>query len=76
MSTEYYTASGQPGSHSSGQSSTVRSEFTSIESGFAKLPALSGNGGEIVAINAGGTGMESKTIAEIGLMSASNFPNA
>lgn len=58
MTTEYYTASGQPGSHSAGQSNTVRSEFSSIESGFAKLPGLAGNAGKLVAINAGGTAMD------------------
>lgn len=79
MSTEYYSASGQPGAHSSGTSTTMRSEFANVEAGFAKLPPLSGNGNELVVINAGGTGLESKTAAEavasLGLMAASTFPN-
>lgn len=61
---EYYAPSGAPGSHSSGASNTIRSEFTSIQNGFAKLPDLGGNGNLLVAVNPTGTGMQAKTAAQ------------
>jgi len=36
----------------------MRAEFEAIEDGFDKLPVMTGNGGEIVAVNSGGTALE------------------
>ena len=40
------------------QSSPIRAIFTAIVAAFAKLPGLTGNGGKIVRVNAGGTALE------------------
>ena len=59
MTTEYYTKTGNPQSNSSGSSSLIRSEFTAIEAGFAKLPAMTGNAGELVVVNVAGIALDS-----------------
>lgn len=66
MANEFFTPSGTPASGSFGSSSAVRSEFASVEDAFDKLPALTGNGGEMVAVNAGGTALESVTTTGTG----------
>lgn len=55
---DYYSETGAPSTSSAGDSATMRSEFALISDGFDKLPALSGNGSKVVAINSGGTAME------------------
>lgn len=42
MTNPFYTPSGTPGTGSKGASAPVRSEFTSIATGFAAIPALIG----------------------------------
>lgn len=65
--TDYYDPSGSPAANTFGDSATIRSEFSSIQSGISnKLPPLTGNGLEIVRINAGATAMESITTTTIG----------
>lgn len=61
MSNPYYTPSGSPANNSSGSSSVVRSEFALIEDAFDLMPTLSGNGGKLVAVNSGATGLEAVT---------------
>ena len=39
----------------------MRAELDAVEAGFDKLPTLSGNGGELVVVNAGGTALTSIT---------------
>ena len=58
MANDFYQDSGSPGTGSQGSSATMRAEFAAIESGFDKLPALTGNGGKLVAVNSGGTALE------------------
>lgn len=58
MANDFFTASGNPATGSQGSSATMRAEFESIEDAFDKLPALTGNGGKIVAVNSGGTALE------------------
>lgn len=66
MANDFFTASGNPATSSQGSSATMRAEFESIEDGFDKLPVLSGNGNKIVAVNSGGTALESITTTGTG----------
>lgn len=66
MSTPYYSASGIPATGSRAESATMRGEFSSIEAGFAKLPTLSANGGKMVAVNSGASGLEAVTTTGTG----------
>lgn len=59
MPNEYYDHTTYPAQGVAGSSAALRAELDSIEAGFAKLPTLAGNGGEIVVVNAGGTALES-----------------
>jgi hypothetical protein len=61
MANSYYNASGAPSQGSAGSSATIRGEFNAIVAGFDKMPALGGNGGHAVFINAGATGLESNS---------------
>lgn len=67
MSNEYFTKTGNPGTGAQGASAAQRAEFALIEAGFDKLPALAGNAGKVVGINAGATGMVVLTAAEVRL---------
>lgn len=60
---DYYTVSGSPGTKSQLSSATIRNEFALIAAGFGKLPALTGHGNEVVTVNAGGTALQSVTVA-------------
>jgi hypothetical protein len=44
----------------------MRSELNSIEAGFDKLPTMTGSGGEVVAVNSGGTALEAITTTGTG----------
>lgn len=57
MSNEFYNATGWPATHQSGASSPARAELLAIALGFDKMPALAGQGGKAVFINAGGSAM-------------------
>lgn len=57
MSNDYFVAAGTPSTGSQALSSTMRAEFSSIEDGFDKLPALSGNANKIIVVNAGATAL-------------------
>jgi hypothetical protein len=65
MANDYFTKTGNPANHSIGSSALVRSEFSAIEQGFDKLPALAGKAGQVVVVNAGASGLEAKTPAQI-----------
>ncbi|MES3041800.1 MAG: hypothetical protein V4730_11715 [Pseudomonadota bacterium] len=57
---DWYDHTTYPATSSTLSSSAARSEFDAIQDGIsAKLPDLAGNGGEIVAVNAGATALES-----------------
>lgn len=76
MSNDYYTPSGSPSTGATGSSATMRAEFVSLQSGFDKLPPLNAHGNEFVRINAGGTGLESRTNnqvrSDLGLVPGTN----
>jgi len=46
----YYTHSGVPTIGAPGTSATMRAEFDAVQTGFAKLPTLAGNGGKVVRV--------------------------
>jgi hypothetical protein len=71
MANDFYAATGIPANNSQGASSAMRSEFAAIENGFDKLPIVTGNANKVVVVNAGGTGLEAKTL---GASSVSNTP--
>ena len=58
MANEYFTASGYPATRAQGSSAALRAQLAAIDSAFDKLPALTGNGGKVLGVNAGGTGIE------------------
>ncbi len=66
MANEFFTKSGYPGTRAAAVSASLRAEIAAIEAGFDKLPALSGNGGEIIAVNSGATGLEAITTTGTG----------
>ena len=62
MPNEFFTPTGVPANSAPGASATIRSEFTAVAAAFNKLPAMVGNGGEIVSVNAGGTALEASGV--------------
>lgn len=63
---DYYNDSNTPSTGASLSSATIRAEFDLISAGFVKVAPYTGHGGEIVAINAGGTAQESLTTTGTG----------
>lgn len=64
---DYYSHTTFPAAGSFGSSSGLRAELEAIENGLsAKLPDLAGNGGKIVAVNAGATALEAVTTTGTG----------
>lgn len=63
---EFYNHTTYPANGAAGSSSAMRSELESIEGGFDKLAGLSGNGGKIIAVNAGATAYEALTTTGTG----------
>jgi len=59
MSNEYFQPGSVPAPNSPGSSAVMRNEFSSIASGFDKLPVLAGHADELVAVNATGTALTS-----------------
>lgn len=55
---EYYDHTTYPSTGATGSSSAMRAELELIETAFGKVVGLSGNGGKIVAVNAGATAQE------------------
>lgn len=62
MANDFFTETGDPVAQSRGVSSLIRNLFTAVGNGFAKLAALTGNGGKLVRVNAGETAYEALTI--------------
>jgi len=60
---DYYDSTGAPQPGASGSSATIRAEFDAIESGFAKLPDLSGNGDLPIFVNSAGNGLTHVAVA-------------
>lgn len=63
---DYYVASSDPAEDAEIVSSVPRTENAAIAAGFAKVAGYTGNGGKIVAINAGGTAQEAITTTGTG----------
>jgi hypothetical protein len=63
---EYYNHGNYPATGGAGSSSAMRSELESIETGFGKLPDLSGNGSKIVAVKSDASGLEAITTTGTG----------
>lgn len=66
MANEFYDHTTYPSTGASGSSSAMRAELNAIEAGFDKLPTLTGNGGEIIAVNSGATALEAITTTGTG----------
>lgn len=75
MANEYFAKTGTPVTSSSGSSSLMRAEFAALEAGFDKLPALTGNAGKFVQINALETGMEATSTPALGTPASGNATN-
>ena len=58
-SADWYSPSGVPGTRAQGSSLDVRNEFLRLATATDKLPALSGNAGKVIAVNASGSALES-----------------
>ena len=63
---DYYTKTAVPATSAALSSAVVRAEFALIETACTKIAAYTGNGGKIVAINAGGTAQEAITTTGTG----------
>lgn len=62
MPNDFYNSTGYPQTGAGGSSANMRSELQSIQQGFDKMPALSGNAGKLVKINAAGTLLEASSV--------------
>lgn len=62
---DYYNPTGSPAYKSADSSATMRAEFAAIGDGFDILPTMTGNGSEVVIINAGETAQSSITVSTI-----------
>jgi len=64
----YYNHGSIPQNGTPGDAQEVGAEFDSVQAGFAKMAPLSGNGGKLVVVNAGGSAQEA--VAADGVISA------
>ena len=55
MSNDYYNHGSTPVQRSTLSSALIRAEFDLVSAGFAKLPALTGNGGKLAVVDPTGT---------------------
>jgi len=58
LSNDFYNKSGSPSTGSTASSAVIRSEYSAVEAAFDKLAAVTGNGGKLLRVNAGGTAYE------------------
>lgn len=58
---DYYDHTGFPSTRSAGLSTSMRAELVKIETGFAKLPVLTGNGDKVVVVSSSGTSLSVTT---------------
>ena len=59
MAGEYYDHTTYPASGAAGSSAAMRNELEAIQTGFDKLPALSGQANKVVVVDSGGTALTS-----------------
>lgn len=62
---DYYDSTNVPATGAAITSATLRAEYNLIEAAFNKLPPLTGNGGKVVIVNAGGTALTADTFASL-----------
>ena len=74
MANDYWNPDGNPANNSAAKSSVIRSILAAIGLGFDKLPTLSGNGSKIVAVNSGGTALESVAVTGTGSVVRATSP--
>lgn len=65
MGNQYYDHTTYPAQGALASSSSLRAEFDAVETGFDKLPTLSGNASKVVVVNDSGTGMTVKNSSEM-----------
>jgi len=70
MSNEFFNSSGYPAFDSNGDSASARSEFVAIQTGFDKLPVLTGAAGLLVRVNAAGTALEAIPLTSANIQAA------
>jgi hypothetical protein len=63
---DYFTVTAVPATSAALSSAVIRAEIALIATGFTKVAAYTGNGGKIIAINAGGTAQEAITTTGTG----------
>lgn len=73
---DYFNATGVPAQGAALSSSSMRTEFSSIASGFDKLPTFSGNAGKVAAVNAGATALEARAAITHGTLTATSSGTA
>lgn len=67
MSNPYYVATGNPGTGASGLSATMRTEFSNIQAGFAKLPDYTtAPANALVVVNSNNTGFTTTQAVVLG----------
>jgi hypothetical protein len=59
MTNPYYAATGGPSQHTNADATLLQNEFAAIESGFNKLPVLTGKAGNLVVVNSTEDGLDS-----------------
>jgi hypothetical protein len=69
MPNEFYDHTTFPSQGSVASSAAMRAELDAIETGFDKMPVLTGNNGKTVKVNASGTGLEAVTVGSISVTS-------
>ena len=62
---DYYDSTNVPATGAAVTSATLRAEYNLIEEGFNKCPPLTGNGGKVVIVNAGGTALTADSFASL-----------
>lgn len=62
---DYYDSTNVPATGAAVTSATLRSEYNLIEAAFNKCPPLTGNGGKVVIVNAGGTALTADSFASL-----------
>ena len=62
---DYYDSTNVPATGAAVTSATLRAEYNLIESAFNKCPPLTGNGGKVVIVNAGGTALTADSFASL-----------
>ncbi len=76
MSNEYYTSAGVPATGATLSSATMRAEYASIETGFNKLPTMTGNSLKLVRVAVGESALETVDPSTLSLTSWTESVNS